>query len=66
MCISDKMDDLLGTLLWYFFWASMALLLYWYLKDRNLNTIKVAGGVLVGDVPLVGRVEADFGPRRRR
>ena len=58
--------DILNTVLLYLFWAGVAVLLYWYIKDRQLNNVAFVGAMLVADFPFIWRFQADFGPRRRR
>ena len=60
------MMDILSSILFYMFWAGMAVLLYLYVKDRQLNTVRIVGAMWVGPDPVMGQFEAEFGPRRRR
>ena len=56
----------LGTVLFYVFWMLCIIMLYLYVRDRPLNQIRFAGLVLVGELPLLWHLGAEFGPRRRR
>ena len=60
------MMDILSHVIFYLFWAGMALLLYLYVRDRPVNTVRVVGVYMVGGDPIMGQFEAEFGPRRRR